>query len=152
MEEPAMETEYHHTQIGTVTGGGLLFAVILCAGVLLAGFNWITLGVLILMAVLLPLFASLTVTVTAVELRFRLGIGPLGRRIPLADIESCEPVRNRWWYGWGIRFTPHGWLYNVSGLDAVELHLRNGKRLRIGTDEQGALCDAIRAAAGRDEK
>jgi hypothetical protein len=47
------------------------------------------------------------------------------------------------WYGWSIRLTPHGWLYSVSGLAAVELTLQDGKRLRIGTDEPERLCQAI---------
>jgi hypothetical protein len=35
-------------------------------------------------------------------------------------------------------------LYNVSGVQAVELELRSGKRLRIGTDEPTKLCEMIR--------
>jgi hypothetical protein len=57
-------------------------------------------------------------------------------------------VRNRWYYGWGIRITPRGWLYNVSGLDAVELALKNGKCVRIGSDEPHALARAIDHARG----
>jgi hypothetical protein len=61
-------------------------------------------------------------------------------------------VRNKWWYGWGIRLTPHGWLFNVGGLDAVELELASGRKFRIGTDEPQGLLNAIRTAmvgAGR---
>jgi hypothetical protein len=36
-------------------------------------------------------------------------------------------------------------LFNVSGLDAVEVELVDGKRIRIGTDEPQALVAAIRA-------
>ncbi len=39
-----------------------------------------------------------------------------------------------------------GWLYNVSGTDAVELKMKNGKRYRIGTDVPGELAEAIRQA------
>ena len=35
------------------------------------------------------------------------------------------------------------WLWNVSGLQAVELVLNNGKRFRIGTDEPENLVNAI---------
>ena len=34
-------------------------------------------------------------------------------------------------------------MYNVSGLDAVELTLRNGRRFRVGTDERQALLNAL---------
>ena len=46
--------------------------------------------------------------------------GLIRRRIRIADIRSAAAVRNRWYYGWRLRLTPHGWLYNVSGLNAVQ--------------------------------
>ena len=48
--------------------------------------------------------------------------------------------------GWGIRLIPNGWLWNVSGLGAVELSLVNGQRFRIGTDEPEQLATAIQGA------
>jgi len=44
-----------------------------------------------------------------------------------------------WLVGWGIRWTGSGWLFNVSGLDAVELSLKSGRRFRIGTDDPRGL-------------
>ncbi len=46
-----------------------------------------------------------------------------------------------WYYGWGIRgwLWPKMWIYNVSGFDAVEIKLKNGKMYRIGTDEPKKL-------------
>jgi len=38
------------------------------------------------------------------------------------------------------------WVYNVSGLEAVEVTLRSGKRFRIGTDEPEALLTALQRA------
>jgi hypothetical protein len=38
-------------------------------------------------------------------------------------------------------------LYNVSGLDAVELRLKSGDIRRIGTDDPQALADALKAHA-----
>jgi hypothetical protein len=52
-----------------------------------------------------------------------------------------------WYAGWGIRWTGDGWLYNVSGLRAVELRTRHGKRYLIGTDRPEELEAAIRQAA-----
>jgi hypothetical protein len=88
----------------------------------------------------------MTVIVEVDELRLSMGIGLIRRSIPLSEVESCQQVRNSWWYGWGIRLTPRGWLWNVSGLDAVELNYRSGKHFRIGTDEPRRLRDAIEAA------
>lgn len=47
------------------------------------------------------------------------------------------------YYGWGIHLTPHGWLYNVSGSDAVEIRMKTGKKYRIGTDVPEELERAI---------
>jgi hypothetical protein len=46
----------------------------------------------------------------------------------------------------GIRKIPGGWLYNISGADAVELTLKGGKRCRIGTDVPEELERAIEPA------
>jgi hypothetical protein len=35
------------------------------------------------------------------------------------------------------------WIYNVSGFDAVEIKLKNGKVYRIGTDEPKKLEQTI---------
>ena len=59
---------------------------------------------------------------------------------------SSRAVRNPFYYGWGTRLTPHGWLYNVSGFDAVEVEFKTGKKVRIGTDESQTLDAAIQEA------
>ena len=74
------------------------------------------------------------------------GIGLIHKRFTLADVQSAAVVGNRWWYGWGIKRTPHGWLFNISRFEAVEIQMANGKNYRIGTDEPDALLAAIEAA------
>lgn len=105
--------------------------------------RWLGMAVAVATA---TVFSRLTVVVDeeAVEVFFR--VRPVGRRVPLAEIESCEVVRNHWYWGWGIRLIPGGWLFNVQGLGAVELRLAGGGRLRIGTDEPEALAAAVAAA------
>jgi hypothetical protein len=90
--------------------------------------------------------SRLTVEIADGELRVIFGPGWSARRERIHDVESVRAVRNPWWYGWGIRFTPHGTLYNVSGRDAVEVRLRSGKQFRVGTDEPEALERALREA------
>ena len=68
------------------------------------------------------------------------------RECDLRRFVACEPVRIRWWYGWGIHLTPFGWLYNVSGLDAVAITLRAGRKFALGTDDPHGLLAALRAA------
>jgi hypothetical protein len=144
-----MET-YRHTQRGVVAIVSVLAAVLLCAALAAAvpqGRAVVLVGGGVL-ALTLPLFGSLTVVVDTRELRFWFGVGLVRRRYPLAEIRTCEEVRNSWLYGWGIHLTPHGWLYNVSGKGAVQIELLSGKRFRLGSDEPEALCRAL-TQAGR---
>ena len=45
---------------------------------------------------------------------------------------------------------PHGWLYSVSGFDAVKIVLTNGRTYNVGTDEPTELLTAIQAAIEQD--
>ena len=49
----------------------------------------------------------------------------------------------------GIHLTPYGWLYNVSGFDAVAITLRDGKRFALGTDDSHGLVEALRRLIAR---
>jgi hypothetical protein len=141
---------YQHTQVGYVTIISIGAAAVACvAGAALASWDPVMLGAGALVAVIGVLFSTLTVEVGDGALRFRFGPGPVGRRWHLSDIRHVDVVRNRWYWGWGIRLTPTGWLYNVSGLDAVQITLRSGRRYRIGTDEPEALRAAIIQGGGQ---
>lgn len=109
-------------------------------------------GVILLtvVALLLANFGSLTVRVDEGAVKLRFGVGLIRRTIPLGRIQAAARVRNRWWYGWGIRLTPHGWLWNVAGLDAVELRLEEGKVFRIGTDDPEGLEAALSTHLSRE--
>jgi len=88
-------------------------------------------------------FRSLTVEITDDELRWHFGPGLWSYSLALDEIDSVAIVRNHWWNGFGIRVAPGFRLYNVSGLDAVELHLKSGEIRRIGTDDPQGLAAAI---------
>jgi hypothetical protein len=143
----SMIERYKHTQVGYLVIV-VMAAVMVLIGVVLAnaGINWTAIGILVVIAVALVLFSSLTVVIWEEELEARFGPGPIRKRFKLNEIESCQVVKNHWYYGWGIRLTPHGWLYNVSGFHAVEIKLRTGKKFRIGTDVPQELEEAIRQA------
>jgi hypothetical protein len=143
---------YKHTQSGTfsrTTFGVLIVLVVVVALYLGVGdpkAMWVFGLIGFLMMIGLLLFHSLTVEIRHGYLRIRFGIGVIRKTIPMKDIESAETVRNRWWYGWGIKLTPHGWLFSVSGFDAVQIKLKSGRQYRIGTDEPGRLLAAIETA------
>ena len=41
--------------------------------------------------------------------------------------KSITTVTNSLIFGWGIRYIPDGWLYNVSGIKAVENRFHNSQ-------------------------
>jgi hypothetical protein len=139
---------YRHTQFGSAI-------VVVCGAIgfvlLIAAFSsqpvrslWIGGVVLLVSAVI---FSTLTITIEEGMLRASFGPGLIQKKVKLAEIASVRPIPVRWWYGWGIRLTPHGWLYNVSGWKAVEITLRNGRRFCLGTDEPENLLKAIQEAS-----
>ncbi|MEM7093922.1 MAG: hypothetical protein AAF567_13035 [Actinomycetota bacterium] len=107
-------------------------------------------GFVILLATILLVASRLTTTVSAQSVQAAFGFGWPRRTIALREIVTADEVRNRWIYGWGIRLVPKGWMFNVWGLDAVELELTSGRRFRIGTDEPAELAGAITSALGAD--
>lgn len=84
------------------------------------------------------------IEVTDEEVIITFGIGMIRRRIPITKIISITEVTNPWYYGWGMRIIPNGWLYNVSGPQAVELQLDTGRVVRIGTRRQAELAGVLR--------
>lgn len=146
---------YRHTQPGTLMRVSFVVAILgfLVGAMLAAASDPKMMSVLLVLALVMflvmLLFHSLTVEVARDYLAIRFGVGLIRKRWPLKDIDSVEIVRNRWWYGWGIRLTPHGWLFNVSGSDAVQVRLKNGKQVRIGTDEPRKLRGAIESSLQR---
>jgi hypothetical protein len=111
----------------------------------LHGFNLFFVAVFVVLAVCLALFAALTVKVDSRDVSLRFGIGIIRKKFPVSGIESVGIVRNPWYYGWGIRKTPDGWLYNVSGMVAAELRMKSGEKYRIGTNDPAGLVNAIEA-------
>ena len=72
-------------------------------------------------------------------MRWRFGPGLIRKRVQLEEITAARPVKINLLESWGIHWTRYGWLYNVSGFDAVAITLRSGKRFALGTDEPQAL-------------
>ncbi len=140
---------YRHTQVARVVLISLGIGVLVVAYLGILFSDWVGLLVAGMLVLFLALFGSLTVTVHADSIEIRFGTGLIRKRVKIEEIESCGIVRNPWWYGWGIKKIPKGWLFNVSGLDAVELAMRNGTVYRIGTDEPEKLSRAIQMRLGR---
>jgi hypothetical protein len=143
---------YRHTQFGKViavgTALGLAAAVLVTLSLspaTLAAAWGLVVALFAIIAAAFILLGTLTVEVDAREVRVRFGIGVFRKSVPLADIRRCDLVRTRIRWGWGLHWTPAGWLYNVSGREAVRLELARDKAVMIGSDEAPALKQAIDA-------
>jgi hypothetical protein len=137
---------YRHTQRGFA-----ILVVCLAIGALGAAITLQTgqmsmIFMLIILIAVAVIFHSLTVEVDDNELRWHFGPGFWTYRLALDEIRNVAIVRNHWWNGFGIRTAPGFRLYNVSGLDAVELKLKSGDTRRIGTDDPKGLAAALASA------
>ena len=138
--------EYNHKQFGTVMVIGFLVPTIfiLFLPFVMGDFPPVLFIAIVVIAISFPIFYSLTVKIGGGILTCYFGVGLIRKQILLSDIKEFRAVRNPWFIGWGIRWMPgQYWLWNVSGLLAVELLFNNGKRFRIGTDDSENLVNAI---------
>jgi hypothetical protein len=145
-----MNAQYRHSQPGylkiivgliLITIGAIVFAYGLWP-------LWMPIGAI---GIFLFVFGyKLTVEIKDGFLRFWFGPGIFWKTVPLERIAYCEPFKGVI-FGWGIHWLPGGWLYNVSGMKAVTVVLKSGKKMHIGTDEPQLLIEAINSAiSGRD--
>ena len=144
-------TSYKHKQIGYLMLVITLVVLVLFAWLQItaraeppsyySGTNFAITAIMALILFILASFSTLTVTIDEQFLKIRFGWGIFRKNFPISEIVAVKKVKNHWYYGWGIRlwFWPHIWIFNVSGFDAVELTMKNGKIYRISTDEPDIL-------------
>lgn len=139
-----MQASYRHTQVGYVILSAFASAAVgIAVGLLVNPKTHAALPVLVVLVLCMALFPTLTAEVNDGRVRLFFGLGLIRRTISLTEVESVRTVRNAWYYGWGLRRIPDGWMWNVSGLSAVELRLKSGRVFRIGTDQPELLNRAI---------
>jgi len=149
-------TSYKHTQIGYLMLVVTLAVLVLFAWVYImasaeppsvdSGPNFAVSAIMILILFILASFATLTASIDENYVRIKFGYGIFARKFALNQIASVQSVKNHWYYGWGVKvwFWPYMWIYSVSGFDAVEITMKNGKVYRIGTDVPEELETAIK--------
>ena len=140
---------YSHTQeidpkittAATVAGGAALLALV--PGGFIA-----RLAILGLTTITANTFKSLTVSVDTSSVKFHFGDGLINKTIPLSDIKSATAMRTTAMQGWGIHWLGKGWLYNIYGLDAVDIELKGDKHVFLGTDQPQELCEILNKHKG----
>jgi hypothetical protein len=147
---------YKHTQVGYLMLVVTLAVLVFFAWAYItaraeppsyySGTNFAVTATMILILFILASFTTLTVSVDENYIRIKFGWGIFRKKFPLNEIASARQVKNHWYYGWGIRlwFWPIMWIFNVSGLDAIEIRMKDGKIYRIGTDEPEKFATAIK--------
>jgi len=127
---------------------GVLAVVMLVLGQKEAaiGLGIVTVMAAVILGIVYALFHSLTVRVSRSDIALSFGVGLIRKQFPIGDISSASIVQNRWYNGFGIRKIRGGWLYNVSGFDAIEIQLKNERKYRIGTNQPKELLAAVESA------
>ncbi len=90
------------------------------------------------------LFYGMTTTIEKGKIKITFGLGLIRKTIETNKIKNIYVVTNPWFYGWGIRLIPNGWLYNISGSNGIELKFNDRERvIRIGTKDPAQLKNEI---------
>ena len=151
-----METQYRHTQYGALT-----FIIFLTTGILIivvaltkvAEGQMLSAILMICLYLLgIGMFYSFTVEISDGNLKFWFGIGIVRKKCALSEVQSIKEVKNPWYYFWGVKSIPGGWYYAIAPGPAVEIELKNGKIIQLGTNQPEMLKQAIDAAKQRASK
>jgi hypothetical protein len=137
---------YYENQIGWLNIGFMLFFLFLFLVLFIfqIGDNPIPLTavlfIILTFITVLLLFFRLSVSVTKELIVVKFGVGIIKKSFKISDVAEVKKVRTKWYHGWGIKSIKNGWLYNIHGLDALELTFKNSKkRILIGTKPQSNL-------------
>jgi len=157
--------KYSHTQINKLTiAGVVLFCIWSVFSIMQQDMyytpdwmdttGWDIYGVVIIISVYIMVlnFTLLTIRLDSKHIKWHFGVGIPRKTLAIEDIDTVETRRNKWWNGWGIRKVPGGWLYNVYGLDAVEIKTNTGKLIRLGTDEPKKLIRSLESAIAAKQR
>ncbi len=150
--------EYKFTQFGTFSVFFMVPVVLFFSGKLIYSVlspgpvMYIHIFLILVFVICLLIFYKLNITIDSTHVSFKLGTGLIGKSYRISDIKSCRPVRNSPLHGIGIRFIGNGWLYNVSGLKAVELRFyRKNSIVRIGTNKPDEISAIIQMLINKEK-
>jgi len=138
--------KYNHTQIWYLPIIAFILLVWYFIAIAIYSWEYIILPIwALVLLVLWLLFYGLSVSITENKIRLKFWIGLIRKSFLLSEIKSVKIVKNKWYYGWGIRywFWPKMWIFNISWYDAVEIIMYNDKIYRIWTDDPENLKNEI---------
>ena len=141
-----MSEEYRYTQVGILTILMILLTAAFTAFVFDSGLKSTEVqdaeslkvtGLVVAGDFFLALasFYSFTIQIADGKLNFWFGFGVGRKSFPIEGIRSIETVKNPWYYLWGIKSIPGGWLYSIApGGRAIELIFKDNRKINLGTN------------------
>lgn len=156
-----MGAEYRYTQVGILTILMILLAAVFTALMFASGLDSTEGGdasvlkvtalvVAGLFVLALASFHSFTIQIAAGKLNFWFGFGVGRKSFPIAGILSVEIVKNPWYYLWGIKSIPGGWLYSIApGGRVIELIFKDKRKIQLGTNRPEEIKHSLDQAIGR---
>ena len=136
---------YQHKQIGTalllVMGAVILFVSLIAFD----KNNEVIWPLIIIVGLISFLFHSLNIKVNNSEIKWSFGPGFWKKSVKLEAVNSVRVINTKWYYGLGIRYIPSGWLYTVSGTKAIQLELKDGSKINLGTNDPDNLVEVIKS-------
>ena len=156
-----MGEEFRYTQVGILTILMILLAAAFTAFVFASGLKstegqdatilkvtgLVVAGVFVLA---LASFYSFTIQIADGKLNFWFGFGVGGKSFPIEGIRSVETVKNPWYYFWGIKSIPGGWLYSITpGGRAIEMIFKDNRKIHLGTNRPEEIKQRLDKAIGR---
>ena len=131
---------YKHTQIGhTIIWVALGAAVFVATmGTFAQGGPGTSLIVEVILLICAVMFCKLTIRIDDETLRWSFGIGIVRKQVLLAEIAACEPIRIRWWNGWGIHLQCF-WFGRCSH------QVARWTKIRVGHGRSTSACRCNRA-------
>lgn len=99
----------------------------------------------VVIIVIMLLFYKLKVKIDSEGIHLIYGVGLICINLKPEEVIKVEPTRMPFYYGYGIRFTPRGMLYNIQGTHVVKLTYVKQKQMIvfIGTAHAQELANAI---------
>ena len=139
-----MSSSYRHTQISFLFAAILVFFLFVAILMVVSTqYAWEAVILYVLLAAVFTNFLTLTIEVSASKIGLRYGFGFIRRTIPLSEIENlcvAEITRPR---KLAADIATSTTLYDLAGSQVVEIDLRNGSAVLLGTDEPVELARAI---------
>jgi hypothetical protein len=101
-------------------------------------------GLSALMLLCVLLLYKIVIEIDENKISFKFGIGLFGRSYLISDIISCTSVSCSLLNEVGIRKTANGWLYNIAGVNAIELRFEDTKSvIRIGINKSSEIASLV---------